>query len=449
MKNKFLKIFTTLIIFTLISGCNFHNSSSLANEESLSSSESSESIENSLEISSSSELTHSSSSEESSSVEESSSSEESSSEDFEIVGDEKSITFSGSTSVSGISQYNTGGYCYLYSNSFQFELYRTYRNSSSDFSSFIPKETLVDVNSLGGAFYNVTPINYIESIEIEYRCSSDSILSYGKTRDNFKTYTIPASNQYVKETVSIDYASYFNVETLSSTLYLKTITINYIDNGDKSYASYIRSGEGEYRLNPVVYQGTLISQQSYVDVPIDVTYTNDAYVVNKTKRYTYYSYSDVIANPSLVEKASYTDPMDVANYFIAFKTYPANYVYKKNYNTAYQTFNKYTRCVSDYSRTDGYATKVPCAMVSGRPHYYECDIALSTSYSSGNRGVGRLVVWEYGFTCQGYDSSIVAVYTDDHYATFSEFLNDGTFGIKFNAEKNRTAYVHGGSLTID
>ena len=176
---------------------------------------------------------------------------------------------------------------------------------------------------------------------------------------------------------------------------------------------------------------------------------DDSYEIIETKTYTYFTYEDVVKDPSLVELAAYIEPIDVANYFIAFGTYPANYVYKKQFDTAKATFGSYTRCVSDYSRTDGYARSVPCAFKNGKPHYYECDIALEKSYSRSNRGVGRLVVWEYGFDAKGYDDAPVAVYTDDHYASFTEYLNNGSWGERFNAEMNVTAYIHGVLETLN
>ena len=198
-----------------------------------------------------------------------------------------------------------------------------------------------------------------------------------------------------------------------------------------------------------MYEGSLTPGVSYVDFPIDVTVNGDNYTVNQTKRYTYYTYDYVSKNPSVASLASYVEPLDVANYFIAFKTYPANYVTKKSYSAAYSLFFDNTRCVSDYSRTNGYATSVPYKEKNGKPHYYECDIALTSAYNASNRGVGRLVVFEYGFDEKGYDDSIVALFTDDHYASFSEYLNNGTWGDRFNAEFSRTSFIYASAKTLN
>lgn len=74
-------------------------------------------------------------------------------------------------------------------------------------------------------------------------------------------------------------------------------------------------------------------------------------------------------------------------------------------------------------------------------------MAISDSYSGSNRGVGRLVAWVAGF--EGYgDSYPVVTYTDDHYATFKEYYNDGCFSANFNAEMTRSAYNYGYPLIV-
>ena len=79
--------------------------------------------------------------------------------------------------------------------------------------------------------------------------------------------------------------------------------------------------------------------------------------------------------------------------------------------------------------------------------YHELDLDIDGSYSKDNRGSGRLVVWYYGFTSEGYDGSPVSVFTNDHYATFQEYMNDGTFGTKFNAEMVVTNYKFSPAIT--
>ena len=162
---------------------------------------------------------------------------------------------------------------------------------------------------------------------------------------------------------------------------------------------------------------------------------------------TFYEY--IKSNPDEAKKASLIDPIDIAAYYSSFRVEPANYVSKREYNNAYAYFGDKTRCISTYSRTGGYANSVPWVKQpsSSKPLYHELDIDCEPLYSSSNRGVGRLVVWQYGFSSQGYDDSPVCTYTSDHYKTFQEYLNDGTFGTKFNAESNFTNYKFAPAIT--
>ena len=367
------------------------------------------------------------------------------------VTDYKTIKLNSSDYIDGISKYSTGNFVTYRKAYTTFQFYRAHKSLSTSLTSIFPKENYVNVDSLSGAVYNKTPIGGIVALEIEYKSSDGLKVKYGDNRQEMVEEILPSHSSMEAYTLEIDDSAYFSLETIDKTVIINSINIVYKDSAiDPNSAEYYsRVNEHEYRLNPVTYEGTLVSGESYVDVPIDVTYTNGTYTINETKRYTYYSYQDVASNPSLASKAAYTNPTDVANYFIAFKTYPANYVAKKSYSSAYSIFYENTRCVSSYNRTDGYSTSVPYkANSSGKPVYYECDIAMSNDYSSSERGVGRVVLYEYGFNVEGYDKSIVALYTDDHYASFSEYLNDGTWGERFNAEFNRTAHIYGAATTL-
>ena len=360
-----------------------------------------------------------------------------------VYDEEQTITLDKSTSLNKLSSYTTGSYCSYTTNSIGFDFYRAYKNTGTDLTSILPQCDYVDVDSIGGCIYNTTPMYQISNISITYKTSGDELLlSVGKTRNEMKEVVLEISdNDYTTVDINVDYDNYFKLEALSKTGYIKSLSITYLDANNTNSVGYVPTSG--YRLNPVRFEGELVSQRSSVTVPILVEENDDSYEVIETRTYTYFTYEDVVKDPSLVELAAMVEPLDVANYFIAFGTYPANYVYKKQFDTAKSTFGSYTRCVSDYSRTDGYARSVPCAFKNGKPHYYECDIALEKSYSKSNRGVGRLVVWEYGFDAKGYDDAPVAVYTDDHYASFTEYLNNGTWGERFNAEMNVTAYIHG------
>ena len=372
-------------------------------------------------------------------------------EQFDVkINGYETITLDSKDNIEGIEQYSTGNYVSYKEENIVFQFYRATRNLSTTLTSIFPKDTYVKVDSLAGAIYNKTPIDGIVSIDIEYKSKDGINLLLGKERSNMQEQVLPEASSMNAVSIEVDNANFFAIETIANTAVINSININYtgIDNG--GIEAYERANKGKYRLNPITYTETLIPGESYVDVPIDVTFSGESYTVNQTKRYTYYTYDYVASNPSCKEDAIQIEPIDVANYFIAFKTYPVNYVYKKQYSAAYSLFFEDTRCVSDYSRTSGYATSVPYkADSSGKPHYYECDIALTSAYSSSNRGVGRLVVWEYGFDYKGYDNSIVALFTDDHYASFSEYLNNGTWGDRFNAEFDRTAYIYASAKTLN
>lgn len=314
-------------------------------------------------------------------------------------------------------------------------------------------------DALGGMLYNVTPIYGIRNIEIVYKtnnCNNNPLFKFGINFLVENEINLPISNdEYNIYNFEISDSNFFKICTLDNILDIKSLTINY-SNIKKNYSNnYLSSGDGDFRLNPVVYEGDLVDGKSYVNVPINVIKEGNNYKIIETKKYVYYSYNYISRNKSLASEASLTSPLDVSNYFIAFKTYPCNYVLSKNYNTAYKIFGNLTRCVSIYSREDGYAKSVPYQenYSTGEVKYYECDIALDSKYKSSNRGVGRLVVWFYGFAknkgATGYDDSIVTTYTDDHYQSFSEYLNTGKFSKNFNAETNCTNYKWGAPITLN
>lgn len=314
-------------------------------------------------------------------------------------------------------------------------------------------------DALGGMFYNVSPIYGIRKVEIVYKtnkCKNNPVFKFGTNSLVENEINLPISNdEYNVYNFEISYSNFFKICTLDNILDIKSLTINYSNIKENYSNNYLSSGDGEFRLNPVVFEGDLVDGVSSVNVPINVIKEGNNYKIIETKKYVYYSYNYISRNKSLASEASLTSPIDVSNYFIAFKTYPCNYVLSKKYNTAYKIFGDLTRCVSIYSREDGYAKSVPYQenYSTGEVKYYECDIALDAKYKSSNRGVGRLVVWFYGFAknkgATGYDDSIVTTYTDDHYKSFSEYLNTGKFSKNFNAETNCTNYKWGAPITLN
>ena len=200
----------------------------------------------------------------------------------------------------------------------------------------------------------------------------------------------------------------------------------------------------DYRIEPVVYSGTLVDGVSSVVVPTSISKEGTTYTVTATKTLTYYSTDYVLEHPSVASEATITDPALVAAYYIAFKAAPANYRTKTEWQNAsssdIEVFGSSNiRCVSEYSWTDGYAQSVPWRdnpTKSGQaPLYHELDVKLPGQYYSiTSRGKGRVVAWDYGFEC--YGNYATATFTDDHYATFYEYLNYGSFGTGFVGQES-------------
>lgn len=344
--------------------------------------------------------------------------------------------------------------------SFQFEYYRVARSGTQEMMHLIPFEGTPSDGTIGGAFYNIERIPMMRSFTLTYAYTFNEgerarpVISFGTGRtDMNERYELEESAESKTVQWDLDGANYFEIVSDEATFSIRSIEIEYAESITHDTTIQQGSGDGLYRINPTRCQDDeLVSGVSRVTMPVGVSYNGDTCSATSVTTYVYYDYSYVSAHPEVAEEASYTDPVDVANYFIAFGTYPANYVLKASYRTAYTIFGEDTRCVSHYSRTDGYARSVPYASVGGSPSYYECDIALSAAYSSSNRGVGRLVVWEYGFDetkgAEHYDSAPVAVYTDDHYYTFQEYLNTGLFSPRFNAEGSRTSCSWSAPTTI-
>ena len=368
---------------------------------------------------------------------------------------EYSLQMNSSTSYR-VGSYSTGNYGQGTVGGFSFEHYRVTRPTGL-FLTLLPNLSGVNDTTTAGAFYNTMAIYDINKIEVTYYTQSNSgekpTLNYGPTRDAMTVVELPLSTTSVTQTIVIDQANYFSIETTELKLNIQSINLFYSEIDDGSVFDFRPANENNFRINPVVYQGTPVHGSS-VEVPTQVVAVGDSYQVVATKTYTHYTFDYIENNAHLAAAAAYTDPADIAAYYTAFKTWPANYVVRGDYDDSYRIFGDKARCVSTYSRTDGYALSVPYQSGSeGTPLYHELDVALDSTYSDNRRGVGRVVVWEYGFDASrgaiGYDSAPVAVYTDDHYATFQEYLNTGVYGTRFNSEMQRTIYIWGAAETLN
>lgn len=375
----------------------------------------------------------------------------------------QSLTINSNTYYSGFTQYNTGNYGINSLADISFEYYRLYKNNSFDEIYFLPNVGVTSDGTLPAALLNRTAIRDIKTMEVRYKTESTSgnapRLYYGDDKSVPNYVELPKSTSWRTEIVTTtSAANYFRLESGTTKLTLDNLEINYTNTGTAATFTHLSAGADHYRTNPVVSNGMLYEGQE-VTVPIAVSRVGNSYSVTETKTYTYYSFDYVESYQYAlgdVSRFAYTDPADLAAFFSAFGTYPANYVFKANFDNAKAVFGFDARQVSYYTRTDGYANAIPwrASPYGNYPEYYELDIDLDGSYYYGVRGVGRLVCWEYGFDANGYDYAPVCLYTDDHYATFQEYLNTGTFGTRFNSyysstQSMRTNYVWGAPITLN
>ena len=300
-------------------------------------------------------------------------------------------------------------------------------------------------NQLGGALMNVSEINHLANIEITYYNESSSTsggyVRFGKNLTCAYGYELTYSESDITLSFNIPESKYFRIETNGANLIIKSIKLgiaqgNVVDDG---YGYYTKQ---EYRINPIKFSGELQSGVSYVDVPtsISVNKNSSTYIVNETKRLTYYDYDYVTSNNLEPSEVSIIDPLEVALYYAAFNKAPVNYNESGSSNHSY--FGDYARRISsEYSRTDGYVNAL--SGITPTDGYIELDIGVNGNYSisRGGRGVGRIVVFYSGSSSSGYDNSPLLVYTDDHYATFREFLGYD-FSLPFDAQNQRTGNTY-------
>ena len=298
-------------------------------------------------------------------------------------------------------------------------------------------------NQLGGALMNVSEINHLANIEITYYNESSSTsggyVRFGKNLTCPYGYELTYSESDITLSFNIPESKYFRIETNGANLIIKSIKLgiaqgNVIDDG---YGYYTKQ---EYRINPIKFSGELQSGVSYVNVPtsISVNKNSSTYIVNETKRLTYYDYDYVISNNLEPSEVSIIDPLEVALYYAAFNKAPVNYNESGSSNHSY--FGDYARRISsEYYRTDGYVNAL--SGITPTDGYIELDIGINGNYAIRSRGVGRIVVFYSGSSSSGYDNSPLLVYTDDHYATFREFLGYD-FSLPFDAQNQRTGNTY-------
>ena len=329
------------------------------------------------------------------------------------------------------TQYNTGNYGVFSECGFDFEYYRAigaYVNNP--YIMLVNKDYQYFDGGLESYIGNTSAILDVRVLEITYRAPEDAIISYSQNRymdeENSGTIVLPKSEEFVTKSISLpENTNFFKIMTGESNVFVQEIVVKYTD----------EVNEFEFTSG---YQATKAKAPIVVSEPVNGVSKASVTLANGTvKEYTYYTadYAMQHADELSARDVSYVDPIDVSNYYMAFREFPANYQYKNDLSTYANYFGSYLRQVSSYTRTDGYARAVPYNNMGNfeYPVYHELDIDLDGSYNASNsRGVGRLVIWEAGFECYGDEP--VIVYTDDHYATFAEYNNRGAFLPRFGAQ---------------
>lgn len=316
--------------------------------------------------------------------------------------------------------------------------------------------TLSDI-SLPGSINNNTAFKNASRIDISYK--GEGVIRYGTSTAREETITLNEHTSLTEEKYIFPKdCAYLSIEA-SSILYVDEFEV-YVDGQNVSQSVSLKTND--YRVDPVTFYGSLVDGVSTVDVPIEYEITSDNKVkATKTKEYTYYSFNYVSNYKSSLnlEEIAMTDPIDIANYYLAFGCIPSNFagvtnssddnwISESTVGTKTQVkniFGNLARQVSQYDRTDGYAEAVP---YKWRQPYLEFDFDGDGTYSLNARGSNRVVIWSDCWTnSNGYP---VAVYTDDHYETFREYLNYGAWGEAFKAEDKtgRVARSYGNSTTL-
>ena len=310
-----------------------------------------------------------------------------------------------------------------------------------------------------GAIFNSNAIGGINSIEITYKTTDAEAsgkknpnVTFGNSLecDNYLYYLDPSSNDNTV-TINVNNSNfkYFSINTGDYTTKVSNVVLNCDSKSGTNADARAASGEGKYRVNPVSLDRTkLVAGQTKVTLPTNIAYDSvtKTYSATSSKTLTYYTLDFVEDHPSVKQDATITDPMEVCMYYTTFGTWPANY--GTNLNAIKAVFGNDTRKVSSYNRKNGYATSVPFND-NGNFVYYELDINYDGNYTTGSRGTGRVVAWDLGFTTTGYTKAPVCVYTDDHYNTWLEYYNNGTWSNRFNGEGIVTGVKYSAPTTVE
>ena len=320
----------------------------------------------------------------------------------------------------GKLQYETGDFV---ENKKGIGIYRCYKTKTSDSLKLLAKPTIYEY-------------------QIEYKSDTGIRLTYSKDRSYSNEVILGKTSGFMTVTVKTDLHCLFRISAIDTEALIKSVKLYYNNEGsdyDATYMSY-----SSYRLDVPYKNFDNIAEGEKRSMPTKVSYQNGQVKVVKSKEYTYHSYDYLQTHQNEAREICYIDPVDVANYYMLFRDFPLNYQDRRDGSVP----SDMVRAYSTWTREDGYALSVPYKK-DDRFVYFELDIDNTGRYKpSKGRGVGRLVVWEKSFDFDEYNDHPVIVYTDDHYKTFREYMNDGTFGPRFNAEGHLASYKYNKPTTL-
>jgi hypothetical protein len=320
-------------------------------------------------------------------------------------------------------------------------IYRCYKTKKSDSLKLLAKPTIYEYE-MESMIYNTDAYKGIYEYQIEYKSDTGIRLTYSKDRSYSNEVILGKTSGFMTVTVKTDLHCLFRISAIDTEALIKSVKLSYnneVSDYDATYMSY-----SSYRLDVPYKNFDNIAEGEKRSMPAKVSYQNGQVKVVKSKEYTYHSYDYLQTHQNEAREICYIDPVDVANYYMLFRDFPLNYQDRRDGSVP----SDMVRAYSTWTREDGYALSVPYKK-DDRFVYFELDIDNTGRYKpSKGRGVGRLVVWEKSFDFDEYNDHPVIVYTDDHYKTFREYMNDGTFGPRFNAEGHLASYKYNKPTTL-
>ena len=321
-------------------------------------------------------------------------------------------------------------------------VYRCYKKSNSDPLTLLETPSIYSYEQ-DSMIYNLTAYQGIYEYEITYNSECGMYLSYSSDKSFSNVVYLGKTSGTQTVNIKTNQHCLFRLQTRKGESKVESVKILYNKKGNDYNTDY--KNYDEYRLDVPYTDFDNISDGEKRVMPTKVTYNNGHVNIINKKEYVYHTYDYLSNHPSEANDICLTDPVDIANYYLLFHDFPLNYQDQNDGSVP----KNLSRAQSTYSRRNGYATSVPFKDGSGFV-YFELDIDNTGRYYPGKngRGVGRIVIWENSFNFSEYNNHPVIVYTDDHYNTFREYMNDGSFGPRFKAEGHWATYTYTKPTTL-